>query len=767
LHVVNLAEDDRQLLRRAGCNVKGYQWKGVEGFLSAEEIETQIIGQHVLIVGLDQVSRRAMEGGAQLRIVAKYGTGVDNIDVEAATELGIAVINAPGANKIAVAELTLGLMFSLARWLPQHHTATRNGSWHRQVGTELCGKTLGIVGLGQIGREVARRANHLGMRVVAHDIVWDSEFATTNNVQRLSLEEVLECADIVSLHLPQTPETLGIIDSEKLVMMRVGAMLVNTARGSLIDHDALYGALTSGRLAGAALDVFAVEPPFGDLLLDLNNVIVSPHLGARTAESRVRMSHMLTEGILAVLRGERPKNVVNPEVYAKRKSVHLAAQAKEAVKIELPYGQLKKAVMVPSENLVWNASPDGQPGVSDPVSAIRQAIEHPIGSPSLRRLAHNLKGEVVILVDDGTRVTPQALILPILLDELNRAGVPDEHIFLLVATGTHRPMTSEEQLDRFGGRVLERVRVENLDAEAPDAFVELGTTPSGVPVQVSRRYYEAALKIGVGNIVPHPTAGYSGGAKIVQPGVCSPTTTAKTHMIGARQGLGILGQVENPVRAEMEDIARRAGLRFIVNTVLNREKRIVAVVAGDLVAAHRQGVALAEQIYTVTVPELADIVVVSSHPADRDLWQGVKAICSATEVVRPGGEVILITPSPEGVSEEHPCLSELGDASWQDVLTAVDNGCIDDEVGASCQILLGLARDKVNVTIVSDGICAGDVLHMGLRYASTPEEALGDALVRLGQESRIGVATEGGELILRCSDAPQQRKHSNTTIARM
>jgi nickel-dependent lactate racemase len=428
----------------------------------------------------------------------------------------------------------------------------------------------------------------------------------------------------------------------------------------------------------------------------------------------------------------------------------------ETTRIDLRYGQSKRTVMVPRENLVWVASPNGRAGVGDPALAVRQAIRNPAGGPRLGRLAHEIEGEVIILVDDATRITPQRILVPILLDELNRAGVQDERIFLLVATGTHRPMTSEEKLDHLGRRVLERVRVENLDLTSPDAFVDLPDTPSGVPAQVSRRYYEAALKIGTGNIVPHPTAGYSGGAKLVQPGVCSSLTTAKTHMLGARHGLSILGQVENPVRAEMEEIARQAGLHFIVNTVLNRKKELVVAVAGDPVVAHRQGVAVAEQIYAVNVSEPADIVIASSHPADRDLWQSVKAICSAATVARLGGEVLLLAPAPEGISEEHPCLLELGDASWRDVLVAVDNCRVDDEVGASCHILLGLARDRVGVTVVSDGLSTDDLRHMGLRHSASLDEALGDALARLGQGARIGVVTEGGELILRCANAAKQ-----------
>jgi hypothetical protein len=220
-------------------------------------------------------------------------------------------------------------------------------------------------------------------------------------------------------------------------------------------------------------------------------------------------------------------------------------------------------------------------------------------------------------------------------------------------------------------------------------------------------------------------------------------------MLGARYGLSILGQVENPVRTEMEEIARRSGLGFIINTVLDGEKRIATVVAGDVVAAHRRGVAVAEQIYSSVVPELVDIAIVSSHPADRDLWQGVKAICSAAEIVRPGGQVILLTPSYEGVSPEHPCLLGLASTPWRNVLADADEGRLDDEIGASCHIQLGLARDKVGVTLVSDGVSPAEAERMGADHAETVAEALDQALAQLGKGARVGVVTEGGEMLLR------------------
>jgi D-3-phosphoglycerate dehydrogenase len=224
------------------------------------------------------------------------------------------VTNTPGANKVAVAELTIGLMFCQVRQLPQHHAWTKAGQWERRVGFELYGKTLGLMGLGQIGKQVAWRATSLGMKVIAFDPYWDEPFAHKWGIERCSKEEILGKADIVSLHLSLSRETGGFIGEAELAMMKPGAMLINTARGGLVDEQALYTALASGHLGGAALDVFAKEPPLGSPLLSLDNVILSPHQAFQTGEAAENMSCMVVDNILAVLRGESPPNTVNPDV---------------------------------------------------------------------------------------------------------------------------------------------------------------------------------------------------------------------------------------------------------------------------------------------------------------------------------------------------------------------------------------------------------------------------------------------------------------------
>jgi nickel-dependent lactate racemase len=414
--------------------------------------------------------------------------------------------------------------------------------------------------------------------------------------------------------------------------------------------------------------------------------------------------------------------------------------------ITVPYGHETRRLYIPADNLAWVVGPQYVPPVDDLQEAVRAAIRSPIGAPTLPELVAQHGTNTVILVDDGTRVTPQHLILPILLDELNAAGVPDSEVTAIIGLGTHRPMTRDERLARFGEEVMGRVSVENL-SQAPNDFVDLGVTPRGVPIFVSRRYLESDLSIAVGNIIPHMYAGWAGGAKMIQPAVSSPLTTAKTHLMAGPYVYEILGQVDNPVRREMEQIALKSGLKFIVNVVLNRDGGVVAVVAGDVVAAHRAGVEIARPIYTVELDEQPEIVVASSHPADRDLWQGVKALNNCGMLVRDGGTLILLHPAPEGIAPDHLQMVELGQTPADEVQAMVERGEIADEVAAATYLALDQTRRRIHVTLVSDGISAGEAARIGLTATTDFDGALAAALMRHGDGARIGVVTHGADIM--------------------
>ena len=247
-----------------------------------------------------------------LKIISILGTGTDNVDLEAASRLGIAVTNVPGASTVSVAELAIALMFAAARHVARADREIRAGRWQHVQGIELRGKTMGIVGLGAIGQEVAMMARALGMKLVAWSMTPDDERMRRVGATPVELDELLALSDVVSLHLRSSARTAGMIGVRELSLMKPAAILVNTARGALVDETALAGALASGRLGAAGLDAFVLEPlPSGSPLLKLDNVVLTPHFGWVTDEATARLRQVPVDNLIAFFEG-RPANVVNP-----------------------------------------------------------------------------------------------------------------------------------------------------------------------------------------------------------------------------------------------------------------------------------------------------------------------------------------------------------------------------------------------------------------------------------------------------------------------
>ncbi len=278
--------------------------------VSVENLKAEIVGKHAFIVGIDPVPADVIAAADKLRVISKYGAGLDNIDLNAARKSGIVVTFTPGANSRAVAELTMGFVFGLARNLPKADRITKSGRWQRMSGIELGGRTFGIVGLGAIGRIVARLALGVGMKVVASDPFACRVDKYLEGVALVSLEELLKQSDFISLHVALTDETRGLINRENLRLVKDGAYLINTSRGEIADEAALAEALREGHLAGAALDVYQHEPPAGSPLLELENIITSPHMGAHTQEAIERMGIMAAQNAVSVLSGGSGAHIV-------------------------------------------------------------------------------------------------------------------------------------------------------------------------------------------------------------------------------------------------------------------------------------------------------------------------------------------------------------------------------------------------------------------------------------------------------------------------
>lgn len=416
------------------------------------------------------------------------------------------------------------------------------------------------------------------------------------------------------------------------------------------------------------------------------------------------------------------------------------------VTVSLPYGEREIHVELPRKNILCVRGPRDLPGGKDEAETVRAALQNPMASS---RLSDSVKpvDRVVIISDDNTRITPTHIIVPILLGELNRVGVEDGNIRVIAALGTHRPMTDKEFMAKLGREVLRRVEVENHECEDGDMLVDLGVTPHGTPVSVNRKVYEADFSIGIGNIVPHHIAGWAGGAKIIQPGVSGEETTAGTHLLSVRQPGTLLGETENVVRAEMEVIARRVGLGMIVNTVLNREGRIVKAIAGDTVKAFRRGAEEAEKIYGVRVPAEADIVLSSSHPCDIEFWQAHKALYPSSLAVKEGGTIILVTPCPEGVSRTHPDVVNFAGLPPEEIDVRVRRREIEDGTAAALAMAWGQVRKRAEVIMVSDGIPRDDAAKLGFIYADDVERALEIAFRRHGSNSKVTVLTHAPDML--------------------
>jgi D-3-phosphoglycerate dehydrogenase len=355
----------------------------------------------VIVRSGTRVSARALEGALRLRVVARAGVGVDNIDVDAATRRGILVLNAPEASTTAAAEHTMALLLALVRHVPQAHASLTAGRWDREsfVGTELAGKTLGIVGLGKIGSEVARRALAFGMRVIAHDPYVTEERARRLGVTLVGWQDLLRGSDVITLHVPLSPETRTLVVAPELGAMKPGVFLVNCARGGLIDETALWEALNRGHVAGAALDVFSQEPPPRDHpLLRHPRVVVTPHLGGSTVEAQRSIALAIAEQVLAALRGEPVRGAVNApaldeETWRRLQPFAELARALGGLAQQLAEGQLN-AVTIAYEGEV--ARLDTQPLTA----AFLVGLLHRISDQPV-----NLVNAVVLARERGLRVS--------------------------------------------------------------------------------------------------------------------------------------------------------------------------------------------------------------------------------------------------------------------------------------------------------------------------------------------------------------------------
>jgi len=323
----------------------------VIGKKMTEDELVEIIGDYdaMIVRSATKVTPRVLENAPKLKVVGRAGVGVDNIDLNAATQHGVLVVNAPDGNTIAATEHTIAMMLALARNIPQAVAKMKNGVWDKKafLGVELRGKVLGVIGLGRIGSAVARRAQALEMDIVAYDPYITSEKAESLGIKLVTMDELLPVADFITMHMPKTKETYHMLDEQAFAKMKDGVRVINCARGGIVDEEALYKYMQSGKVAGAALDVFEKEPNTESPLLALDNFIATPHLGASTAEAQLNVAIDVAEEIVEALQGKVVRNTVNipsvkPEVMVKIKPYLKLAEKLGKFQAQLVEGRATK-----------------------------------------------------------------------------------------------------------------------------------------------------------------------------------------------------------------------------------------------------------------------------------------------------------------------------------------------------------------------------------------------------------------------------------------
>ena len=413
--------------------------------------------------------------------------------------------------------------------------------------------------------------------------------------------------------------------------------------------------------------------------------------------------------------------------------------------IHLPYGTQELTFRVPDANLENVYKPQAVEACSDPVAEISRALVRPLDTPPLPDIVQ--AGEqIVILVDDHTRTTPTARILPLVLDSVRSGGIEDDDVTILVTHGTHRLSTDEEVRRKVGDQVYERFRIEQHRCTDEENQVYVGLTSRGTPVWVNQLVVEADRCIGIGHVGPSPYAGYSGGSKLVLPGVAALDTINANHSLVAL-GFRRPGRVDIPCRLDIQEAGAFFTMDMVVNVVLCQDESIARAFAGTPDRVFREGVAFARPIYEVACPPDLDIAVTAGYPYDIDLYQAVRAVEYADAVVRDGGSILLVAACPEGIGGDdfHQLMAtrdKVPDDYLRDVVRR--NGKVTFSV---LGYFLARIKTEKNLYIVTDGIAESDLIDMGWHRHVSLQHGVNSLLKQYGQQARVGIFPMGSSTI--------------------
>lgn len=421
------------------------------------------------------------------------------------------------------------------------------------------------------------------------------------------------------------------------------------------------------------------------------------------------------------------------------------------MKVSIPYGNERIDFDIPDRNFAGMMDPAFVPEADNPEQIVENAIDNPIGGRKLEEIVREGK-RIAIIIDDGSRPTPQARILPVLLRKLEAYGKKPEEITIVVALGSHRYMTEKELEERVGTDVYRKYRVINSEFRKPEGLVYVGDTPEGAPIMATKAVMDADIHIGIGCLVPHPVMGWGGGGKILYPGIAGEKTVAYFHLKASLFDENLFGLETTPIRDMMENWVDSIGLDFIINVVLNARLQIADVVAGHYIEAHREGVRRGKRIVGFKVKEKLDVIIASSHPADQDFWQSPKAMYSAEPALKGnrGGTIVLVSPNYEGIGphEEYPAFMGREDGD------TIVNACIRGEHhGDPLAIAVGNSMSKLRrrrrLIVVSDGVTKEEMEMCGCRHYGRNElQKCIEDILKENPACRIGVLSNGSETFL-------------------
>lgn len=421
------------------------------------------------------------------------------------------------------------------------------------------------------------------------------------------------------------------------------------------------------------------------------------------------------------------------------------------MRITVPYGNAEKNFEIPEGNLLRLVTHDVPRSVrvEDERRVVENALRNPVGTKLIAEMVR-AEDKVVVITDDWTRPTPTYRVAPVLLEELQRAGITDENVSFIVARGTHRRLSARELRRKLGGDIVSRFKSRNHETDRD--LVYLGISRRGTPVWVSRAAVEADRRIAIGSIVAHPLAGYGGGAKIILPGISGFETISHNHGMVDEPNVKVGITDGNPVREDMEETGRIARLDFILNVVLNDRKEIVAAAAGDMVEAHREAVRHYDRLYGTTAIEDADIVVLGSCPRDATFGHATFSLYAATLMLKPGGTIILVAPCEDGPGTRMSRLGfkQLASLKPKELMALIKAGQVDASSGAFDYCYAKVAS-RNGIVLVSDNFSRREAEELGVGYGVSVQEALDDAIRSEGTDAKVTVLPTGGLTVPRSS----------------